>query len=79
MILKLGIKWFFVVGECSRRIYRVRVQQENEIVGEQEASTVQRGKQKEMNIREKLLFGEKEKRSLVPTQLVGEQRQAPAP
>ena len=51
----------FVVGEYSCRASRVRVQQENEIVGEQEASTVQRDKQKEMNIREKLLFWGKRK------------------
>ena len=50
----------------------MRVQQENELVGEQEASTVHRDKQKEMNEREKLLFWGKEKRNLTPTQLVGE-------
>ena len=32
-----------------------------------------------MNVREKLLFWGKEKKNLVPTQLVGEQRQTPAP
>ena len=37
------------------------------MLGEQEASTVQIGKQKEMNVREKsLLIWEKEKEILVP-------------
>ena len=34
----------------------MRVQQENENEGEQEASTVHKDKQKEMNVREKAIF-----------------------
>ena len=36
------------------------------MLSEQEASTVQIGKQKEMNVREKILIWEKEKEILVP-------------
>ena len=36
------------------------------MLGEQEASTVQIGKQKEMNVRGKILIWEKEKEILVP-------------
>ena len=42
-------------------------------MGEVEATTVQRDIQKEMNVRERILFGEKEKKNLVPIQLVDEQ------
>ena len=45
----------------------MRVQQENERMGDQEASAVQRDKQKEMNEREKILLWVKEKRNLTPT------------
>ena len=49
------------------------------MLSEQEASTIQRDKQKEMNIREKILFWEKKLRNFVPIQFVAEQQQTPAP